>query len=58
MAFLIMVDVFFYIALRTGNFLSREILKSKSINQLDIFVANREIYFWNKLPNEINSNRV
>ena len=30
----------------------------KSTNQLDVF-ANRVIYFWNKLPNQIkNSNKI
>ena len=29
-------------------------LKTKSINQLDFFV-NWEIYFWNKLPNQVNN---
>ena len=44
------------ISLQTGNLLSKQIAKTKSINQLDI-LANRKIYIWNKWPNQIkNSN--
>ena len=53
-----MLDIFLNISPQTGNLQSRQISKTKSINQLDFF-ANRAIYFWNKLPNQIkNSNSV
>ena len=49
---------FFRISSQTWNLLTRQISKIKSTNQLDFF-ANRVIYFWNKLPNQIkNSNSV
>ena len=49
---------FLNISLQTGNLLSRQISKSKSINQFDFF-ANRVIYFWNELINQIeNSNSI
>ena len=54
MEFLIIVDIFFNISLRTGNLLSRQIFTSKSTNQLDFF-ANKLIYFKNKLPNQIKN---
>ena len=38
----------------TGNLLSGQISKTKSINQL-YFFANRVIYFLNKLPNQIKN---
>ena len=43
MEFLIMVDIFSKFLLKVEN------LKTKSINQLDVF-ANIVIYFCNKLP--------
>ena len=43
---------FFNISLWTRNLLSRQISKSKSINQLDFF-AYRVIYFLNKLLYQI-----
>ena len=46
---------FFNISLLTGNLLSREISKTKSVNKLDFFVS-RMIYFWNKWPNQIKNN--
>ena len=45
--FLIMVDIF-----QTGNLLSRQIWKTKSTNQLDLFAKKVE-YFWNKMHNQI-----
>ena len=50
MKFLFMVDIFFNISHRTGNLLSRQVLKTDWPNQL-IFFANRAIYFCNKLSN-------
>ena len=47
---------FFNISPRTGNFLSRQISKTKSTNQLD-FLANKVKYFWNKLPNQIKNSK-
>ena len=47
MEFLIMVDIFWYFSLN-WNLLLRQISKTKSINQLDIF-ANQVIYFWNNI---------
>ena len=56
MEFLITVDIFFNISPRSGNLLSRQYSKNKSINQMDLF-AKKVIYFWKKLPNQIkNSN--
>ena len=53
-----MVDIFFNISPQTGNLLSRQISKTVSMKQLDFF-ANRRIYFWNRLANQIkNSNSV
>ena len=46
------VSYFFSISPQIANLLSRQISKTKSINQLDFF-TNRVIYFWNKLPNHI-----
>ena len=43
---------FFNIPTWTVNLLSRQISKIKSIDQLEFF-ANKVIYFWNKLPNQI-----
>ena len=44
----------FFNIFQTGNLLSRKISKT---NQF--FFANRVIYFWNKLPNQIkNTNNV
>ena len=40
----------------TGNLLSRQISKPKSINHLNFF-AHRVIYFWKKLPNQIENNK-
>ena len=58
MEFLTMVDIFFNISPWTGNLLSRLMSKTKSTSQLDFF-ANRVIYFWNKLSNQIkNSNSI
>ena len=51
MEFLIIVDIF---SSQIGNLLSKQISKTKSINQLD-FLANRVICFWNKLTNQINN---
>ena len=45
---------FFNISPRIGNLLSRQISKTKSIKQMNIF-ANKIIYFWNKLPNQIKN---
>ena len=45
---------FFNISSQIGNLLSRQILKTKSINCLHIF-AYKIIYFWNKLPNQIKN---
>ena len=45
---------FLDISPQTGNLLSMQISKTKSINQLDFF-ANRVKYFWNKLPNQIKN---
>ena len=45
---------FFNISPQTGNLLSRQIPKIKSTNKLDLF-ANRVMYFWNKLPNQIKN---
>ena len=47
---------FFNISSQTENLLPRQVLKTKSTNQLDLF-ANRVKYVRNKLPNQIkNSN--
>ena len=37
---------FFYIPPQTGNLLPRQVLKTKSSNQLNFF-ANGVVYFWN-----------
>ena len=52
MKFLIMVDIFHNFSLN-WKFTIKTDFKTKS-NQLDIF-ANRVIYFWIKLPNQIKS---
>ena len=45
---------FFSISPGNGNFLSRQISKTKSTNQLDFF-ASRVIYFWNELPIQLKN---
>ena len=45
---------FFNISPQTENLLSRQISKIKSTNQVNFF-ANRVIYFWNKLPNQMKN---
>ena len=44
MKFLNMVNMFFNISPQTGKLLSRQISKTMSMNQLDLF-ANRRIFF-------------
>ena len=50
---LIMTDIFQYFSW-TWNLLSRQILKYKSTNHLDLF-AKRVTYFWNKLSDQIDN---
>ena len=58
MEFLIMVDILLNVFPQTGNLLPRQISKTKSTNQLDFF-ANKVIYFWKKLSNQIkNSEKI
>ena len=46
---------FFSISPWTGNLLSRQISKTKSIYQMNFFFAKGVTYFWNKLRNQIKN---